>query len=108
MEATFQSYLTEAVYEAVATTRGNSGGGGTAGHHQRGDPISFIDDSDGEQQHQLLLHHQQSQQPPPPLPVKMRVKNAAAARSIGGCDCAFQLPILMDYKLYSIRGLHAS
>ena len=37
------------------------------------------------------------------------VKNAAAAaRSIGGCDCAFQLPILMDYKLYSIRGLHAS
>ena len=37
------------------------------------------------------------------------VKNAAAAaRSIGGCDCAFQLPILMDYKLYSIRELHAS
>ena len=30
------------------------------------------------------------------------VKNAA--RSIGeGCDCAFQLPILMDYKPYSIR-----
>ena len=83
MEATFQSYLTEAVYEAVATTRGNSGGGGTAGHHQR-DPISFIDDSDGEQQHQLLLHHQQSQQPPPPLPVKMRVKNAAAATAGAG------------------------
>ena len=77
MEATFQSYLTEAVYEAVASTRGGS--------HQR-DQISFIDDSDGEQQqlqqNQLLLHQQQ-QQPPPPLPVKMRVKNAAAGAAGG-------------------------
>lgn len=77
MEATFQSYLTEAVYEAVASTRGGS--------HQR-DQISFIDDSDGEQQqlqqNQLLLHQQQ-QPPPPPLPVKMRVKNAAAGAAGG-------------------------
>ena len=79
MEATFQSYLTEAVYEAVATTRGNSAAG-----HQR-DPISFIDDSDGEhqQQNQLLQHQQSQQPPPPPLPVKMRVKNAAAAAAGG-------------------------
>ena len=70
MEATFQSYLTEAVYEAVASTRGGS--------HQR-DQISFIDDSDGEQQQNQLLQ----QQLPPPLPVKMRVKNAAAGAAGG-------------------------
>ena len=55
MEATFQSYLTEAVYEAAS--RGCST-----------DPISYIDDSDdGEQR---------LPQQPPPLPVKMRVKSA--------------------------------
>ena len=97
MEATFQSYLTEAVYEAVqATTRGGNSAGADAGSHQQRDhPISFIDDSDGEQQqqqqHQLLGHaldnslgHSLNQQPPPPLPVKMRVKNAATAASAAG------------------------
>ena len=55
MEATFQSYLTEAVYEAAS--RGCST-----------DPISYIDDSDDGERG--------PPQQPPPLPVKMRVKSA--------------------------------
>ena len=55
MEATFQSYLTEAVYEAAS--RGCS----------TVDPISYIDDSDD---------GDRPPQQPPPLPVKMRVKSA--------------------------------
>ena len=55
MEATFQSYLTEAVYEAAS--RGCST-----------DPISYIDDSDDGERGPPLQ--------PPPLPVKMRVKSA--------------------------------
>ena len=54
MEATFQSYLTEAVYEAAS--RGCST-----------DHISYIDDSD---------EGERPPQQPPPLPVKMRVKSA--------------------------------
>ena len=56
MEATFQSYLTEAVYEAAS--RGCST-----------DPISYIDDSDDGERGGPPLQ-------PPPLPVKMRVKSA--------------------------------
>ena len=73
MEATFQSYLTEAVYEAAASNRGH-----------RHDTISYIDadSSEGEQQNSVSSSVTSSSSvtavtQPPPLPVKMRIKTVS-------------------------------
>ena len=70
MEATFQSYLTEAVYEAAASNRSH-----------RNDTISYIDadSSEGEQQNSVSssVTSSSSVTQPPPLPVKMRIKTVS-------------------------------